>query len=70
MINEVLPSWDDINRKVVVKYRNDQENVDMFTTHAVWELVLIHPVDELNLLKDLGKMTTVAYMKQNLSDKH
>ena len=38
--------------------------------HAVWELVLIHPVDELNLMKELDKMATSAYMKQNLNDKH
>ena len=45
MIHEVLPSWNGIIRKVVVKYRNDQENVGTFTTRAVQKLVLIHPVD-------------------------
>ena len=70
MIHEVLPSRDGIIQKVVVKYRNDQENVDRFTTHAVLELMLIHPVDELNLMEELGKMVTVSYMKQDLSDKH
>ena len=70
MIHEVLPSQDGIIQKVVVKYRNDQENVDRFTTHAVLELMLIHPVDELNLMEELGKMVTVSYMKQDLSDKH
>ena len=52
MIHEVLPSRDGIIRKVVVKYRNDQEIIDRFTTRAVRELVLIHPVDELNLMEE------------------
>ena len=30
-------------QKVVVKYRNNNENVDRFTTRAVHELVIIHP---------------------------
>ena len=70
MIHEVLPNQDGIIQKVVVKYRNDQENVNTFTMHAVWELVLIHPADELNLMKELDKMATSTYMKQNLNDKH
>ena len=69
MIHEVLPNRDGIIRKVVVKYRNDQKIVDRFTTRAVRELVLIHPVDELNLMEELGKMATAAYMKQNLNNK-
>ena len=69
MVHEAVPSRDGIFRKVVVKYRNNQENVDRFTTRAVRELVLIHPVDELNLMEKLEKMATVAYMKQNLNNK-
>ena len=49
MIHEVLPSQDGIIRKVVVKYRNNQEIVDRFASCAARELVLIHPVDELHL---------------------
>lgn len=63
MVHEVLKY-----RKV--KYWNNQENVDSFTTHAVRELVLLHPVDELNLMEELGKMATVAYIKKNLNNKH
>ena len=69
MIHEVLPSRNGIIQKVVVKYRNDQENVDRFTTRTVRELVSIHLEDELNLVEELG-MTTVVYMKQNLNNKY
>lgn len=37
---------------------------------AVRELVLLHPVDEINLMEELGKMATVAYIKKNLNNKH
>ena len=36
MVYEVLPSRDGVIPKVFVKYRNNQENVDRFTTRAVW----------------------------------
>ena len=58
-----------VSFEVVVKYRNDQKIVDRFTTRAVRELVLTNPVDELNLMEELGKMATAAYMKQNLNNK-
>ena len=54
MIDKIIPSRDGIIRKAVVKYRNPNENVDRFTTRAVRELVMIHPVDELNLIEELG----------------
>ena len=65
MVHEVLPNSNGIIWKIVVKYRNEHEFVDRFTTRAVREFVLIHPVDE-----ESGKMTPVAYMKQNLNNKH
>ena len=67
--HEVLPSRDGIIRKVAVKYQNDQENVDRFIARAVRELVLIHGVDELNFMEELGKMATVAYLNQILNKK-
>ena len=55
MVHEIEPSKDDLIRRVVVKYRNHNESVDRFTTRAVRELVLIHPVDEVHLMEELGK---------------
>ena len=70
IVHYVLPNRDVIIRKAVVKCRNDQENLDSFTIHAVRELVRIHPIDEINLMEELGNMVTVAYKKQNLYNKH
>ena len=62
MIHEIEPSRDGLIRKVVLKYRNSNENVDQFTTRAVRELVIIHPIDEVHLMEELGKMATTNYL--------
>ena len=41
---------------MIVRYRNHPENVDRYTTRSVCDLVLIHPIDELNLMEELGKV--------------
>ena len=58
MVHEIEPKKDGLIRRVVVKYRNHNESVDRFTTRAVRELVLIHPIDEVHLMEELGKMST------------
>ena len=57
MIHEIIQSKDGIIRKAVVKYRNDTENTDRFTTRTVRELVMIHPIDELNLIEELSQIS-------------
>ena len=56
IVNEIIPSKDGVIRKVIVQYRNDQENVDRYTARSVRDLVLIHPTDELILMEELGKV--------------
>ena len=60
MVNEIVPSKDGIIRGVIVEYRNHQENVDRYTTKSEHNLVLIHPIDELNLMEELGKVASIA----------
>ena len=62
MVHEIEPSRDGLIRKVVVKYRNNNENVDQFTTRAVCELVIIYPIDEVHLMEELWKMSTTNYL--------
>ena len=54
MIHRLEQSKDDHIRKIVVKVRNHNESVDRFTTRAVQELMLIHPIGELHLMEELG----------------
>ena len=53
MIHGVQRSEDGLIRKVIVKYRNANEETDRFTWRAVRSLVLIHPIDEINLAEKL-----------------
>ena len=60
MVNEIVPSKDGIIREVIVRYVNHQENVYWYITRSVRDLVLIHPIDELNLMEELGKVASIA----------
>ena len=60
MVHEIELSRDGLIQKVVIKYRNNSENTDRFTTRAVHDLVLIHPVDEIHIMEELGNIATLS----------
>ena len=43
-------------RSVEVEYQNPGQNSKRRTTRGVRELVVVHPVDELSLSKELGDL--------------
>lgn len=43
-------------RQTVVKYCNYNRNVNRFVSHAVNELVLIHPMNKLYFMKELDNL--------------
>ena len=43
-------------RHAIVQYRNHNENVSRETSRSVRDLVLIHSVDDLDLMKEIGEM--------------
>ena len=54
LVDSVLPSADGHVRNVNVKYRNFDENVDRITKRSVKALILIHKIDELNIMKEMA----------------
>ena len=54
IVQELKCSSDNIIRSVVLRYRNATENVDRTTTRSVRTIVIIHRVDELNIMEELG----------------
>ena len=66
MIQEVEKSKDDIIRKVKVKYRNHHENFDRVTYRPVRQLVMIHPINELNIVQELGEIANFTDYKFKL----
>ena len=55
-------------RSIVLQYRNHNERFDRDTRRAVRQLVMIHKVDEINLLQELGRIATIADMKKKLNN--
>ena len=60
MVHEIELSRDGLIQKVVIKYRNSSKNIDHFTTRAVRDLVLIHPVDEIHIMEELGNIAATS----------
>ena len=57
-VTEVKRGRDDLIREVKVMYRNHEDNVTRTTNRAVRELIVIHAVDELNIIEELGKVAS------------
>ena len=53
----VQQNSDDVIRKMKVKYRNANENVDRETFRSVRELVMFHPVDEIDIVQEISSIT-------------
>jgi hypothetical protein len=56
MIETVERGRDQRIRKVEVKYRNHNEEVDRRTYRSTRSLVMIHPVDEMNIMQEIGSI--------------
>ena len=56
MVVSPQQSSDDMICKVKVKYRNTNENIDRETFRSVCQLVMIHPVDEIDIIQELNNI--------------
>ena len=56
-----------VRKVVVVEYVNSNEDVRRQTRRSVRELVVIHPLDELGIVRELGEIATWVDMKRNVS---
>ena len=60
MVKATEMSKDGIIRKARIKYRNHQEDIDRETFRSVRELIMIHPIDELDITQELAEMKSNA----------
>ena len=60
IIKSTYPSKDGIIRSVDVEYQNATENTKRVTKRGVRELIVIHPVDELRLSRELHDLAVEA----------
>ena len=58
VIDSIELGRDNRVRKVHVRYRNASENVDRFTFRSARSIVVIHPVDEINVMQQLGQIAS------------
>ena len=56
MVTEVHKSRDNLIRRVDVTYQNHSEGFKRVTHRGVRELVIIHPVDELDIYEQLYEL--------------
>ena len=68
MIGSVEVGRDGRIRTANAKYHHSNENICRTTRRAVREIIMIHHVDELNLMEELGEIATLADMKLRLED--
>lgn len=55
VVDSVDVGRDGVARKANIRYRNSNENVDRLTYRSVRSLVVIHCIDDINIMKELYK---------------
>ena len=56
IITEVKVGRDRRIREVKIQYKNHNENVRRSTNRGVLEIVVIHPVDELDIMREVSTL--------------
>ncbi len=56
IVDSVEPSRDGKIRKVHLKYRNSNEGTDRVTYRSTRSLIMIHPIDELSVMEEMGRI--------------
>ena len=67
IVKDLEVSKDDKIRKAVVEYVNSNESCRRQSRRSVRELVIIHPVEELGIVRELGEIATWVDMKRKVS---
>ena len=65
MVESVELGRDGRIRKVRVRYRNSNEKVDRFTYRSTRSLVVIHPVEEVSIMQELGEIAVKVDAERN-----
>ena len=60
IVDTVHQGRDNKIRKVTIRYRNNNENTNRTTTRSVRGLVVIHRVDETNIMEELGEISRMV----------
>ena len=64
IVHEVEPSRDNKVRKVTVRYRNHNEDTDRFSQRTARGLILIHRIDETNIMEEIGEVSRMVELQR------
>ena len=64
IVDTVHQGRDNKIRKVTIRYRNNNENTNRTTTRSVRGLVVIHRVDETNIMEELGEISRMVQQER------
>ena len=67
IIKDVEISRDQKIRKVIIEYVNSTETIRRETRRSVREIIVIHPVEELGIVRELGEIATWVDMKMKVN---
>ena len=56
IVKSINVGKDGLIRKAIIEYQNANENIKRETNRSTRELIVIHPIDELDLIDELGKI--------------
>lgn len=56
MVSSVHEGKDGQVRRVEIEYRNHNENIRRKTPRGVRDIIMIHPIDELDIYHELAEM--------------
>ena len=63
MIKKVSKSRDGKIRVATVEYQNHNEDTKRYTNRRIRDLIMIHHVNELNILQELGEIATMQMLR-------
>jgi hypothetical protein len=66
MVENVEIGRDQKIRTATVKYRNHNEEFDRETRRSIRQLIVIHRIDELDIIYELGRIATIVDMKKRV----
>ena len=63
IVKHTITDKDGLIRKVTITYQNASETTKLDTNRAARDLVMIHSVDDLDIMKELGEMAVATDLK-------
>ena len=69
LVEDVVKSKDDIVRKVVIKYQNENENVSRTTERAARKIIKLFHIDDTNWMDDMKEVETLKAVLEADDDK-